>query len=86
MSKKQKQQEKLFSTPAPTDYAWDDLVTVMRRNGFTERCNGGSHYIFQHMSGYTFSMSKTHPSGILKSYQVKYAKEALLAVSKHNGD
>lgn len=37
--------------------------------------------MFEHTSGFRFSMSKTHPSGILKSYQVRDAKNVL----KHIG-
>ena len=33
--------------------------------------------MFVHTSGFRFSMSKTHPSGILKAYQVHDAKKAL---------
>lgn len=77
MSKRQKQADKLFCKPPPTDYRWEDLIQVMRRNGFTESCTGGSHYMFEHENGYRFSMSKTHPSGILKKYQIDAAKEAL---------
>ena len=37
--------------------------------------------MFEHTSGFRFRMSKTHPSGILKAYQVRDAKKAL----KHIG-
>lgn len=77
MSKKDKRIQKLFSIPPPNDFRWEDLLGITRSAGFTEYCNSGSHYIFQHTSGYTFTMSKTHPSGILKPYQIKAAKEAL---------
>jgi len=33
--------------------------------------------MFEHTNGFRFSMSKTHPSGILKTYQVRDAKKAL---------
>ena len=34
--------------------------------------------MFEHeQTGLRFSMSKTHPSGILKAYQVKAARKAL---------
>lgn len=78
MSKKEKQRIKLFATPPPKDITWEELLTVMRGAGFKESCNGGSHYTFEHINGYRLQMSKTHPSGILKPYQVKAAKEALI--------
>jgi len=37
--------------------------------------------MFEHKSGFRFRMSKTHPSGILKTYQVSEAKKVL----KHIG-
>lgn len=83
MSKKHKLLEKLLRRPAPKDFTWDDLVTLMRHHGFEvyPPAGGGSHYTFQHESGYCFMASKTHPSGLLKAYQVKDAKEALAKIS-----
>lgn len=80
MSKRQKQENRLFLIPAPTDYRWDDLIKVMQRNQFTEKCGSGSHYMFEHKTGFKFSMSKSHPSGILKQYQIRAAKEALKTI------
>jgi len=77
MSKKEKFLPKLCATPSPKDFSWDDFVTLMGHFGFTNTCHGGSHYMFEHISGFRFSMSKTHPSGILKSYQIRDAKNAL---------
>ena len=53
------------------------MVTVMTRASFSNHCDGGSHYIFEHETGLRLSMSKTHPSGLLKPYQVKSAKDAI---------
>jgi predicted RNA binding protein YcfA (HicA-like mRNA interferase family) len=80
VSKKDKILKKLYASPTPKDFRWEDLVTLMRRAGFTESCDGGSHYTFEHVSGYRVQISKTHPGGILKPYQVKSAKEALQIV------
>lgn len=82
MSKKLKRLEKLCAIPPPNDFTWDDLVSVMRAADFKEHCDGGSHYTFDHASGFTFSMSRSHPSGLLKKYQVRAAKEALLTVGE----
>lgn len=64
---------------------WDDVLTLMERAGFTATCHGGSHYMFEHTSGYRFRMSKTHPSGILKPYQIRDAIQALRCVGE-DGD
>ena len=81
MSKKEKLLEKLCASPAPRDFLWQDFLTLMGHFGFKSTCGGGSHYMFEHSSGLRFSMSKTHPSGVLKSYQIRDAKKAL----KHIG-
>jgi predicted RNA binding protein YcfA (HicA-like mRNA interferase family) len=86
MSKKEKHLRKLFAIPPPKDFTWSELLTVMRGAGFVESCNGGSHYTFEHTNGYRTSMSKTHPDGILKRYQVDTAKEALGNVGIKIGD
>ena len=81
MSKKEKLLTKLCASPSPKDFPWHDLVTLMVYHGFESSCGGGSHYMFEHSSGFRFRMSKTHPSGILKNYQIRDAKKAL----KHIG-
>jgi predicted RNA binding protein YcfA (HicA-like mRNA interferase family) len=84
VSKKDKLFAKLHKVPPPKDFSWDDLVTLMRREGFSESCVGGSHYIFEHRNGFRFSMSKTHPAGILRRYQIDDAKSAIDAVKSAN--
>jgi len=81
MSKKEKLLARLCANPSPKDFHWQDLLTLMGHFGFKSTCGGGSHYMFEHTSGFRFSMSKTHPSGMLKSYQIRDAKNAL----KHIG-
>ncbi len=54
----------MYKSPSPTDFRWSELVTLMRAAGFEEHCEGGSHFIFEHVEmSFRFSMSKTHPSG-----------------------
>ena len=80
MSKKEKLLAKLHANPPPKDFHWQELITLMSYYGFNNKCDGGSHYMFEHESGFRFSMSKTHPSGILKNYQVRDAKQALMHI------
>jgi predicted RNA binding protein YcfA (HicA-like mRNA interferase family) len=77
MSKKEKLLAKLCASPLPKDFPWHDIVTLLGYYGFESTCGGGSHYMFEHSNGFRFRMSKTHPSGILKTYQVRDAKNAL---------
>lgn len=85
MSQKEKLLAKLITRPPSKDFSWNELVTIRNQNNFTESCKGGSHYTFKHGSGFVVKISKTHPSGILKKYQIEAAVEALRAVSK-NGE
>lgn len=80
MAKRKKQLQRLFAVPPPKDFSWQELLTVMRAAGFSERCTSGSHYMFEHTNGQRFRVVKTHPSGLLKQYQVSDAKEALILV------
>jgi hypothetical protein len=85
MSRKEKLLARLFRFPAPRSFSWDELTSLMRQADFSAHCDGGSHTIFEHTSGFRFSMSKTHPSGILKRYQLDDAKAALDAVGIQPG-
>lgn len=86
MSKKDKLLSRLMGQPAPRDFPWSDLLTVMGQFGFSTRCSGGSHFTFEHHSGFRFTVSRTHPGGILKAYQVKDALQALAIVRALNGE
>lgn len=81
MSKKEKLRNKLFATPLPKSFSWEELITLMTHADFSNCCDGGSHYTFEHKDGLRLGVSKTHPSGILKSYQVKAVKDALIRVA-----
>ena len=82
MSKQQKLLTRFKKRPSQVDFTWEDFVTLMKTLNFTESCSGGSHYIFEHKSGYKFSASKTHPKGVLKMYQFKDAIAAMKAAGE----
>lgn len=82
MSTQEKLLAKLARKPAPNDFRWVDLITLMEGHGFKVSCSGGSHHRFLHASGYLFRASKTHPSGLLLTYQIKDALGALNHVSQ----
>jgi predicted RNA binding protein YcfA (HicA-like mRNA interferase family) len=66
----------LFAVPLPKTFSWEELITVMAQAGFSNECKGGSHYTFEHQTGLRVVISKTHPTGILKPYQIKAANSA----------
>lgn len=86
MSKRDKLLSRLVGPPTPRDFPWNDLLTLMGRFGFAHRCSGGSHFIFEHDSGFRLTVSRTHPGGVLKAYQVKDVLQALIHVGALNGD
>jgi predicted RNA binding protein YcfA (HicA-like mRNA interferase family) len=86
VSKKEKLYQRLHKLPPPKDFAWEDLISLMRQAGFSEECDGGSHYTFEHKkTGFRLGISKTHPSGVLKRYQINDAKTALETVNYYPG-
>lgn len=80
MSKKQKLREKFFRIPAPKDFRWEDLETMMEGFGFSfDSSGGGSHGHFVKIDDpdKTIDISKPHPDGILHFYQIKEVKTRL---------
>ena len=82
MSQKEKRLLRLFKNPPIKDFTWEELLAVTRAASFKENCKGGSHYDFTHSSGLSFHASKTHPTGLLKRYQIMDAREALVQVGE----
>lgn len=82
MSKIDKLRERLNNKPYPKDFTWEEFITLMNHSNFKEACRGGSHYTFQHISGYKHKASKSHPAGLLKKYQIDNAISALIDVDE----
>lgn len=82
MSRRDKLRNRLFSRPYPKDFRFEDLVTVMRGLGFQlmEQSGGSSHkYFVRDLDGVEVRIdtSRPHPSGIMKTYQIKEIHEWL---------
>jgi HicA toxin of bacterial toxin-antitoxin, len=70
MSEHDKAVARLLSKPA--DFSWSELVTLMTALGYELRTTGGSRRKFlDPATGKTHAMHEPHPSGMLKSYQVR---------------
>lgn len=81
MSRREKLEQRLRRKPSPKDFTWDDWVTLAKGYGFTVHCQGGSHHTFFHeATGFIVKMSKTHPSGLLKQYQIDAAIETITKI------
>jgi hypothetical protein len=58
MSKKEKLLVKLCASPSPKNFHWHDLLALMGYFGFESTCGGGSHYMFEHSSGFVSECRK----------------------------
>ncbi len=78
MSKKEKFIARFLSMPS--DFHYDEMVKLLGYFGFREVKKGktsGSRVRFINGEGRPLMMHKPHPTGILKSYQLKQIREAL---------
>jgi hypothetical protein len=78
MTKKEKLIARFLSMP--TDFHYDELVTLLGYFDFAEVSTGktsGSRVKFKNTEDVTIMMHKPHPSGIMKLYQLKQIKELL---------
>jgi hypothetical protein len=78
MTQKDKQIARFLTLPS--DFHYDELVTLLGYYGFKETKTGktsGSRVKFINQKGIVIIIHKPHPSGILKHYQLKQVKEIL---------
>lgn len=70
MSKLEKAVARLLGKP--TDFTWDELVTLMTSLGYELRTSGGSGRKFlEPTSRAVLFLHEPHPSHVLKAYQVR---------------
>ena len=78
MSRKEKLLTRFLSQPK--DFHYDEMVKLLHYHGFVEIKKGktsGSRVRFENREGVPIMMHKPHPSGIMKTYQMKQIKELL---------
>ncbi|MBM4311797.1 MAG: type II toxin-antitoxin system HicA family toxin [Deltaproteobacteria bacterium] len=80
MSKKEKLLKKLYATPSPKDFSWDEVEALAGHYGFTLERTRGSHFVFEHASGIRLMLSRPHGSSGIKHYQIDAIIEALRLV------
>ena len=64
----------------PADFHYNELVSLLRSLGFSEVKTGktsGSRVKFADRKGMAIAFHKPHPSGIIKTYQIKRIKDRL---------
>lgn len=83
MAKVDKLKERLLSKPS--DFTWDELVTLLGHFGYREintgKTGGSRRKFAEATSKHIISLHKPHPGKILKSYQVNQ----VVAVLKEQG-
>ena len=63
MSKHDKNLAKLRATPPPSDFKWDDLVTVLKKLGYKQLNNSGARRKFFHEEkSLLIACHQPHPS------------------------
>ena len=78
MSKKDKLIARFLSLPS--DFHYTELVKILRYFGYTEMKTGkttGSRMKFMNVKKDQIKFHKPHPTGIMKTYQLKAIKEKL---------
>lgn len=78
MSKKEKLVARFLSQPK--DFHYDEMVKLLGYFGFEEMKKGktsGSRVKFENSESVVILLHKPHPSGIMKTYQLKQVKETL---------
>ena len=81
MSKLQKAITRLRAKPV--DYTWDELLSLMNALGYELRATGGSgRKFFDPATKALIFLHEPHPSGILKTYQIRAIIQFLLQERK----
>lgn len=71
MAQRDKKEARLRSIPA--DFTWDDLVSVLKANGFVRAdSSGGSHRVYHNEEfDLTLDLVKPHPGNEVKRYLLR---------------
>lgn len=78
MSKTDKLLKKLKKEPPPSDFTWNELITLLSSLGFKQMQGQGSRVKFIYPNlGYTISLHRPHPGNELKTYIIGQVKGAL---------
>lgn len=80
MSQYKKALARLCRKPPPTDFRWDELVTLLEGLGFKLHNGGGSRRHFTAVVNGTprrINVHEPHPSGIVKPYVIRNVEASL---------
>jgi len=77
MSKIQKLIEDFTRKPPPKDFAWEEVVKILRYFGYDQLEGSGSRKKFVDGSNRKILLHKRHPDSTLLEYQIVLVVEAL---------
>lgn len=86
MSKSDKQLARFLSIPS--DFTWDELISVLARYDFSERKGNGSRRCFIDAENKKLFLHKPHPENVVKKYAIRQVKHKLVeyGVIQDSGD
>lgn len=77
MSRLQKLIDDFTRKPSPKDFAWADVVKILKSFGYAEIEGTGSRKKFVSHSKHKILLHKRHPDSTLLDYQIELVVEAL---------
>ncbi|AKJ41777.1 type II toxin-antitoxin system HicA family toxin [Pragia fontium] len=61
----------------PSNFTWDELVTLLSSYGFFQQNGKGSRRKFINADGLVINLHEPHPSNIVKKYMLRQIKDKL---------
>lgn len=77
MSRIQKLIDEFTRRPTPKDFAWDDVVKLLKHYGYEQLEGAGSRKKFVDEKNRKILLHKRHPDSTLLEYQIDLVVEAL---------
>ncbi len=79
MTKKEKLLQRFLSIPEPSDFTWNETISLLTSLGFEWRQNGSSHgrFIYLNDPEISIKLCRPHPVPILKRWAIRQIKEQL---------
>lgn len=79
MSRIDKLKSRFLAEPIPTDFRWEDLVTLLGHLGFSLKPSSGSgrKFVFESKPELVIFIHEPHPQKTLKTYQVREIRQTL---------
>ena len=81
MTKRDKLEQRLYTLPS--DFTWDNLISVLKGHGYILHNGKGSRRKFIHKSKEMINLHEPHPSGIMPVYALKQVIEKLGALNSN---